>query len=284
MFELDYRPKRFNLLNVLGAARRGLSRAAARGGAARARPAAAAAPKSIHDLVAVKSSRGSRSCSRYDRHRALGFVDHFLAAGTTLEALARRELRRGAATSAGARYERRRSRARRRPRARACNCAGAGASAGARSPSTRRCTLEGRAARARGVSHQRPRATPAPLMFASESSLTLLAATRPIATTASPAASSRTDERKLAVDGRAAGEARRWSWSTSRTSSACACVRRRPARRVWRHPARDRVAVGRRLRAHLPGLGDRAGLARRRRRRRPAVRVRGHDRDRVSDL
>ena len=44
---------------------------------------------SIHDLNAVKSS-GLEELLAYDCNPRLGFVDHFLAAGTTLEALARR--------------------------------------------------------------------------------------------------------------------------------------------------------------------------------------------------
>ena len=45
-------------------------------------------PVSIHDINAVKSA-GLEELLKYDRHPRLAFVDHFFAAGTTLENLAR---------------------------------------------------------------------------------------------------------------------------------------------------------------------------------------------------
>jgi alpha-amylase len=86
VYELDYRPKRFNLGNVLGRRAEGyhqklleaLGRGDAHGGHA---------PQSIHDLVAVKSE-GLGDLLAYDRHPRFTFVDHFLAPDVTLEALA----------------------------------------------------------------------------------------------------------------------------------------------------------------------------------------------------
>jgi 4-alpha-glucanotransferase len=89
VFELDYRPKRFNLLNVLGRRAEGyhgrLLEAARKAGAG-----GAGGPVSIHDLTAVKSA-GLEELLRYDRHARLGFVDHFFSGGTTLDAVMRNQ-------------------------------------------------------------------------------------------------------------------------------------------------------------------------------------------------
>jgi alpha-amylase len=89
VFELDYRPKRFNLLNVLGRRAEGYhgrlleaARKSAGGGGG--------GPVSIHDLTAVKSA-GLEELLRYDRHARLGFVDHFFAGGTTLDGVMRNQ-------------------------------------------------------------------------------------------------------------------------------------------------------------------------------------------------
>jgi alpha-amylase/alpha-mannosidase (GH57 family) len=83
VFELDYRPKRFNLLNVLGRRAEGyhgrlleaVRRSAAGDGGG--------GPVSIHDLSAVKSA-GLEDLLKYDRHPRHGFVEHFLPAATQL--------------------------------------------------------------------------------------------------------------------------------------------------------------------------------------------------------
>jgi alpha-amylase len=86
VFELDVRARRFNLLNVLGRRAEGyharLAEAALKAGGGEG------APKSIHDLQAVKSS-GLDELLTYDRHPRLAFVDHFLGEDTTLDGLAR---------------------------------------------------------------------------------------------------------------------------------------------------------------------------------------------------
>jgi 4-alpha-glucanotransferase len=85
VYELDYRPKRFNLLNVLGRRAEGYhgrlleaSRRAAGGGDG--------GPVSIHDLTVVKSA-GLEDLLRYDRHPRHAFVEHFLPAAATIDQL-----------------------------------------------------------------------------------------------------------------------------------------------------------------------------------------------------
>jgi alpha-amylase len=84
VFELDYRPKRFNLLNVLGRRAEGYhqrlleaSRRSVEGGGG--------GPVSIHDLTAVKSA-GLEDLLRYDRYPRHAFVEHFWPSTTTLAA------------------------------------------------------------------------------------------------------------------------------------------------------------------------------------------------------
>jgi hypothetical protein len=86
VFELDYRPKRFNLLNVLGRRAEGYHDRLLE--AARKSNESGGGPVSIHDINAVKSS-GLEELLKYDRHARLGFVDHFFVPGTTLEDLSR---------------------------------------------------------------------------------------------------------------------------------------------------------------------------------------------------
>jgi 4-alpha-glucanotransferase len=86
VYELDYRPKRFNLLNVLGRRAEGyhgkLLEAAKRG----EHPAQGV--QSIHDLVAVKSA-GLEDLLTYDRHGRLAFIDHFFGEDVSLEGVQR---------------------------------------------------------------------------------------------------------------------------------------------------------------------------------------------------
>jgi alpha-amylase len=90
-FELDARAQRFNLANVLGRHPEGyhvkLKRALedkrrGHGGHGGEQP------KSIHDQVVVKDDHLDELL-HYDRHPRLGFIDHFLAEGTTLSQFAR---------------------------------------------------------------------------------------------------------------------------------------------------------------------------------------------------
>ncbi|MFA5114166.1 MAG: alpha-amylase/4-alpha-glucanotransferase domain-containing protein [Candidatus Margulisiibacteriota bacterium] len=83
LFELDYKPKAFNLINTL--ARREevyhekLKHAAGGGGHGVA---------SIHDIVKSKEE-GLEKALDYDWHRRISLLDHFLAAGTDLESFSR---------------------------------------------------------------------------------------------------------------------------------------------------------------------------------------------------
>jgi alpha-amylase len=87
VFELDYRPKRFNLLNVLGRRAEGYH-GRLRDAARKAEGGGAGGPVSIHDLTAVKST-GLDELLRYDRAPRLGFVEHFLPPATSVQDLAR---------------------------------------------------------------------------------------------------------------------------------------------------------------------------------------------------
>jgi hypothetical protein len=86
VFELDFRPKRFNLGNVLGRRAEGYHGKLLE--AAKAGHKAGDGPVSIHDLTAVKSA-GLEDLLSYDRHPRFSFVEHFLGADTTLDGLAR---------------------------------------------------------------------------------------------------------------------------------------------------------------------------------------------------
>jgi alpha-amylase len=86
VYELDYRPKRFNLLNVLSRRPEGYHKkmlAALRGGGP-----VGEGVQSIHDLVAVKST-GLEDLVNYDRAPRFSFVDHFLGEDTSVEGLQR---------------------------------------------------------------------------------------------------------------------------------------------------------------------------------------------------
>jgi alpha-amylase len=87
VFELDYRPKRFNLLNVLGRRAEGYHGKLLEA-AERASHGAGSGPVSIHDLSAVKS-HGLEELLHYDKSPRLGFVDHFLSPSVSLPELAR---------------------------------------------------------------------------------------------------------------------------------------------------------------------------------------------------
>ncbi len=86
VFELDYRPKRFNLANVLGRRAEGYHGRLLE--ATRSGLKAGDGPVSIHDLTAVKSA-GLEDLLVYDRHPRSSFIEHFLAEDTTLANLAR---------------------------------------------------------------------------------------------------------------------------------------------------------------------------------------------------
>ena len=134
VFELDYRPKRFNLLNVLGRRAEGYHGACSTR-RARAR-SAGDGPVSIHDLIAVKSA-GLEDLLIYDRHPRLALR----------RPLPRRRHHARRAWRAGSYDERRRLR-RRAPtsivdqtparRARACSCAARPRRRARASPSKRR--------------------------------------------------------------------------------------------------------------------------------------------------
>jgi 4-alpha-glucanotransferase len=85
VYELDFRPKRFNVLNVLGRRHEGyhakLKQAVERG------VTVGEGVQSIHELVAVKSD-GLADLLVYDRHPRHAFIDHFLSGDVTLEAMA----------------------------------------------------------------------------------------------------------------------------------------------------------------------------------------------------
>jgi alpha-amylase len=86
VFELDFRPKRFNLLNVLGRRAEGYHQRLLE--AAQKVHQQGEGPVSIHDLTQVKSA-GLEDLLTYDRHPRFTFVEHFLAQDTTLEGMAR---------------------------------------------------------------------------------------------------------------------------------------------------------------------------------------------------
>jgi alpha-amylase len=86
IYELDYRPKRFNLLNVLGRRPEGYHQKMVQ--AARRGAGGDEGVKSIHDLVAVKSA-GLEDLVTYDRAPRLLFIDHFVGSDTSLDSLAR---------------------------------------------------------------------------------------------------------------------------------------------------------------------------------------------------
>jgi len=86
LLELDYRPKNFNLSDVLArreeAYHRKLAEASLHQGSSEG------APSSIHDQMKVKE-QGLHQALSYDRHRRLSFLDRFLSPGTSWEAFDR---------------------------------------------------------------------------------------------------------------------------------------------------------------------------------------------------
>ena len=194
VFELDYRPKRFNLLNVLGRRAEGyhgrLLEAARKQG-----QGGDGGPVSIHDLNAVKSA-GLEDLLHYDKSPRLAFIDHFYAPGTTLDAVTHcREEDQGdfagglyevvdqSASSVAARVQLRR---RGQVGGRAITIDKTLTLEGARLTATYRLGAEGPAR---------------PLSFASESSLTLLAGDAPDRYYRVPGRELPKDERKLASTG-----------------------------------------------------------------------------------
>jgi 4-alpha-glucanotransferase len=86
VFELDFRPKRFNLANVLGRRAEGYHQRLLE--ATQKAHLAGEGPVSIHELTALKSA-GLEDLLTYDRHPRFSFVEHFLGEDTTLDGLAR---------------------------------------------------------------------------------------------------------------------------------------------------------------------------------------------------
>ena len=253
VFELDYRPKRFNLLNVLGRRAEGYHGRLLEA-ARKQHDGGGGEPVSIHDLNAVKSA-GLEELLEYDRHPRLAFVDHFLAGGTSLAALASNKygedgdfatglyevIDRSASSIGGARAS-----------------AAARARRGARGHRRQDAHARGREADG-GLSHQRRgRAGGADL----RAGVVADAARRRRARSLLPRrrARARQGRAQAGVDGRAAGghrarDGRRVGQVLRARVGDAGGDRVAP-------PARDGLAVRRRLRAHLPGLGGGAGLAR----------------------
>jgi alpha-amylase len=193
VFELDYRPKRFNLLNVLGRRAEGYHRRLLE--AARNQAHHGAGPVSIHDLLAVKSA-GLEDLLRYDTSPRFAFIEHFYAAGTTLDGITRGDcgdlgdfgsgryeiIDRSASSSAAKLHLRR-----------------AGRVAGRAVTVEKTLTLEG--ARLTAAYRLAADGASAPLTFASESSLTLLAGDAPDRYYRVPGRELAPGERKLAAAG-----------------------------------------------------------------------------------
>jgi hypothetical protein len=86
ILELDYRPKNFNLTNVLTRRKEAYHAKIVEG--LKPEKEGAAQPKSAHDLVKVKES-GLHERLIYDWHDRRLFLDHFLGPDATLEAFAK---------------------------------------------------------------------------------------------------------------------------------------------------------------------------------------------------
>ncbi len=82
MFELDYRPKEFNLTNVLKRREEGYHRKIRE--AQLQKDEESEQPKSAHNIVAVKEDHLEEYVV-YDRYNRYSFIDHFFAAGTTID-------------------------------------------------------------------------------------------------------------------------------------------------------------------------------------------------------
>lgn len=86
LLELDYRPRRFNLSDVLARREEAYHRKLAE--AALHQDSAGGAPSSIHDQMKVKEQDLHQALS-YDRHRRLSFLDRFLPQGLSFAAFDR---------------------------------------------------------------------------------------------------------------------------------------------------------------------------------------------------
>ncbi len=86
LLELDYRPKHFNLSDVLTRREETYHRKLAE--ASLHQGSSEGAPVSIHDQLKVKE-QGLHKALSYDRHRRLSFLDRFLSPGTSWEAFDR---------------------------------------------------------------------------------------------------------------------------------------------------------------------------------------------------
>lgn len=91
LLELDYRPARFNLSDVLARREEAYHRKLAQATATHVSPhqeSSGAAPASIHDRMTVKEP-GLHQALTYDRHRRLSFLDRFLPQDLSREAFDR---------------------------------------------------------------------------------------------------------------------------------------------------------------------------------------------------
>jgi len=84
LVEHDHVATRFNLIDVLGRRKEGYHRQVVELARRKAQAEGVAATASIHDRVAAKES-GLERLLNYDWHRRASFLDHFIAAETTLE-------------------------------------------------------------------------------------------------------------------------------------------------------------------------------------------------------
>ena len=87
LFELDYKPKYFNLLNTL-ARREEVYHDKIRQAVGQSSGGEHAGATSIHDIVKVKEA-GLEKALVYDWYRRISLLDHFLAPETTLESFSR---------------------------------------------------------------------------------------------------------------------------------------------------------------------------------------------------
>ena len=265
-YELDYPAQALQPAQRAGAARRGLSRQlleAARKPRARRRRRAGVDPRPDRGQVG-----GARGAARLRPPSAARLRRSLLRRGHDARRVARcsygergdfaaapYDIVEQSAGAAGARVQLRRRGQRRRARAHA---------------STRRITLDGVAAELRPIASARRGRARRSTFFAPE--LDADAAGRRRARPLLPRRRPRAvpDERKLASTRRVPdGHGAR---AGQRVGQVPRARQRHAGGDAVALSARDRVAVGGRLRAHLPGLGDHARLARRLRRRRAAVR------------
>lgn len=86
LLEVDYRPRAFNLSDVLARREEAYHHKVAH--ASVQEESSSGAPRSIHDQVKVKES-GLEGALTYDRHRRASFIDRFLSPGVAVEAFGR---------------------------------------------------------------------------------------------------------------------------------------------------------------------------------------------------